>query len=54
MYYKIFPEGGVYGDARGLAGNKNQQILLQNLSSFPEKSSNVPVKIISDFRAKIV
>ncbi len=30
---------------RGLAGNKNQQILLQK-SSYSEKSSNVPVKIV--------
>ncbi len=31
---------------RRLAGNKNQQILLQNSSSFPEKLSNVLVKTV--------
>ncbi len=32
--------------AHDLFGNKNQRILLQKSSSFPEKSSNVPEKTI--------
>ncbi len=34
----------VIKNTRGLAGNKNQQILLQKSSSFSEKWSDVPVK----------